>query len=841
VRNRALLKTRDLIHRESRIPFYKQIDLYSVDGGILIGVTGAMGKGFKLEGRDLLLESEAEINDFEIRMRKALNQLPAAASLHFIVRSQSGDQEILTEYADSVREKDAFTEKLVQSKISFYELNPLLKREVFLFVVIHPKRPAFRSTFFPDLSLAFGKKAKHLSELEYAKSKEALLEISREIKEGFQDLGLNLAPLLDHELLKYLYELLNPDYSEQTVPFHETLFSVRPGTLNRLSLRSRLLLTPPIVEDRFFYLSRFFHEGLSLAKLPEATSLKSMKDFEASLGKDYYLSVNIEVPDQGKLKARIKRDGNYKKARAFFSFSKDHEALAGAGETDDFLTEITGSEDRLFRVSFAVLARERERDALERRAQDILRNFKRLGDACGIRDHMNHDRIFLSFLPLQGDENPLSFTVTSEVLIHLLPIQSSWKGTPGLGILFKTYRDEPLRLDLFDPKLQAKHALMLGTTGSGKSFFTTQLLLHFLAGSQDHEVIVIDLGGSYRKLAQVLGGSYLEVECKEAFAFNPFPRKELLFPEGTDPDATFLQFLKELLQKMIAPERLWPASEKMILERAIWNVYGPLRKEESPFLGDLESSLRHFSAGDEEDTRKAYQFSKELSLFTEGEYGKILNRKGRFDFEAPFTVFDLRKISHYPELQELLLFIIPFALKRKFENLSIKKILVLDECWRLLKDAKGTELVEVFYRTARKMNAGVLSISQNPEDFLEAKIAGVIINNSPIKYILRLKKGYEKLASFGLHENEIRAIRELEARPGFYSEVFIKFDDRAVVAKLEPNPLDYWIATTDPLDLVEEDRLRRNSGNLNHFEILEKLGDQFPHGVKKGEETLHAR
>jgi conjugal transfer ATP-binding protein TraC len=551
------------------------------------------------------------------------------------------------------------------------------------------------------------------------------------------------------------------------------------------------------------------------------------------------LHITVQIPDQEKEKASIQIQGNLSKAEAFYSKTKKHKALQSIGESDELLAELAGTGDKLFNVWFAVLAKDESRDAAERRAREILRAFPRLGGARAIEDHMNHDRIFLSFLPLQGDDNPLYHRLKTDSLIHLLPLQASWKGSQNFGILLKTYRDEPLKLDLFDPKLPAKHAVMLGSTGSGKSFFTTHLLLYFLIESHTHEVIVIDVGGSYRKLAQVLGGSYLEVECSERYALNPFPRKESLFPEGKEADATFLAFLKELLQKMIAPRRLWSSSELMLLERAVGQAYASLRKEDSPLLGDIERVLRNFSVGDEEDRQKARQFAKELSLFTEGEYGKVLNRRGDFHFDSRFIVFDLRKISHYPELQELLLLIIPFALKRKLEAIEIKKILVLDECWRLLKETQGTELVEVFYRTARKMNAGVLSITQNPEDFLEAKIASSIINNSPIRYILRLKKGQEKLGLFGLNENEVAAVGELEVRPGFYSEAFIKFDERSVIVKLEPSPLDYWIATTDAVDLAEEARIRRDQ-TLGDLEILERLAREFPHGAGKAGEVQHA-
>ncbi len=841
MKTKLLIKTRDLIQKESKPSFLRDLDLYSIEEGILIGITGSLGYAFRLEGQDLLLKTDAEMEDFERKTRRFLNSLPEGTTLHFIVRSEKGDENALHEYANSIQVQNSLTQRFVRAKMEAYRESPFRKREVFLFVVIHPAGRKPRSSFLPDLSIAFGKKTHRFSELEYNTAKTVLLSISHEIAEGFRDLGFSIRPLTDFEVLKYLYELLNPVYVQEIASFEESTFYGIHDELDPVSLRSKLLLSPPVINDDYFYLGEYFHRTLNLRELPQSTCLKSMRNFEQALGKDnYFLALTLEVPDQEKEKAGIRRQGNFAMAKTFYSRSKDHDALAKAGETDELLTEIANTSDKLFYISCAVMVRSRGKEESLRLSREALRAFRRLGDAHGLEDHMNHDRLFLSFLPLQGSENPLAFLVRSETVTHLLPFHASWKGTEKIGLLLKTYRDEPLRLDLFDAKLPAKHAVMLGATGSGKSFLMNHLLLHFLMESEDHEVIVIDLGGSYRKVARVLEGSYLEVECSEKYALNPFPAKSLLFPEGKDADSTFLQFLKELLQQMISPQKVWSSSEKMILERAIGEVYRNLQKDEAPLLGDVEACLRNFQLGDEEDQRKAYQFAKELTLFTQGEYGKILNRRGRFDLNSRFTVFDLRKISQYPELQEIILLIIPFSLKRKFENLNMKKLLVLDECWQLLKETQGTELVELFYRTARKFNGAVLSISQNPEDFLESSIAGVMVNNSPVKYILRLKKGHEKLSLFGLNENEVQAARELEVKPGRSSEVFIKFDDKGVIAKLEPNALEYWVATTDPIDLAEERRLREECPKDTDLELLETLSTRFPHGVKKGEEVEHA-
>ena len=41
-----LTNLRDLVQREARMPFFRQIDLYRIEDGILIGVTGSLGMGF---------------------------------------------------------------------------------------------------------------------------------------------------------------------------------------------------------------------------------------------------------------------------------------------------------------------------------------------------------------------------------------------------------------------------------------------------------------------------------------------------------------------------------------------------------------------------------------------------------------------------------------------------------------------------------------------------------------------------------------------------------------------------------------------------------------------------
>ena len=70
----------------------------------------------------------------------------------------------------------------------------------------------------------------------------------------------------------------------------------------------------------------------------------------------------------------------------------------------------------------------------------------------------------------------------------------------------------PYHYDLFAGDVG--HTLVLGATGSGKSFLLNFLLVSALQYAP--RVLILDLGGSYRWLTSFLGGGYLELSPSEA-------------------------------------------------------------------------------------------------------------------------------------------------------------------------------------------------------------------------------------------------------------------------------------------------------------------------------------
>src|SRR5258708_34490962 len=81
-----------------------------------------------------------------------------------------------------------------------------------------------------------------------------------------------------------------------------------------------------------------------------------------------------------------------------------------------------------------------------------------------------------------------------------------------------TEHSTPYYVNLHDQDVA--HTLILGYTGSGKSF-----LLNFLIQNLQKDeplTYIFDLGGSYESLTPIFGGSYLNVRLEsQAFSINP--------------------------------------------------------------------------------------------------------------------------------------------------------------------------------------------------------------------------------------------------------------------------------------------------------------------------------
>ena len=179
-------------------------------------------------------------------------------------------------------------------------------------------------------------------------------------------------------------------------------------------------------------------------------------------------------------------------------------------------------------------------------------------------------------------------------LSFLFTLKNGEPISPHLGrealAVFETRHQTPYHFNLHVDDVG--HALVLGATGSGKSFLLNFLVTH--AQKYDPLTVIFDLGHSYRKLASLLQGSYLELGLRQRdLSINPFAL------EPTPENLHFLHAFSRVLLEGSDGYHLSEAEDRELYEA----VENPRARTQRRFT--LANLLRELAAPEQVDRRRA--------------------------------------------------------------------------------------------------------------------------------------------------------------------------------------------------------------------------------------------
>jgi type IV secretion system protein VirB4 len=323
------------------------------------------------------------------------------------------------------------------------------------------------------------------------------------------------------------------------------------------------------------------------------------------------------------------------------------------------------------------------------------------------------------------------------------------------------------------------HTLVLGATGSGKSFLLNFLITH--AQKYAPQTVVLDVGHSYRKLATLLAGRYLEVGLRQHnVTINPF---------ALDPTPEHLHFLHAFVRVLLEGDdgyRVSDLEDREIYE-AVENLYVLERTQRRLFT--LANLLPRALAG---RLHKWIGDGRYASLFDNVEDTLTVDRLQVFDFEA---------MRAYPVLLEPLLFYVLHRVVARIQDpaeAATFKVCVMDEAWRFIQHPTLRSYVQEGLKTWRKRNAAMILATQTVEDFSSTDLLRTIVESCPTKLLLANpaldRRHYAEL--FQLNEMELDLLTGLIPR----QQILLKRPDLAKVLTLTVDPKSYWIYTNTPID-----------------------------------------
>ena len=326
--------------------------------------------------------------------------------------------------------------------------------------------------------------------------------------------------------------------------------------------------------------------------------------------------------------------------------------------------------------------------------------------------------ILMKALPFGQDVKAVDLTkryqtLTSYELAEISPVLSDWKGTGTPIMNFISRNGQFMSIDLFD-SLTNYNATIAAKSGSGKSFLVNEMIMAYLAssgpnGEKGGRTWVIDVGRSYEKLCEALGGKFICFDDNAKFSLNPFPN--LTDETWNDQSDQLLAWVNAMASPGDNIDDVQSASISQYLTR-MWTKYK--QKLTITILADAMM---------EDKDPRISDVAKQLYPFTEeGPYGHFFSdKKEPVRFDNDFIVLELEELKGRKHLQQVVLLQLIGQIQNEMYlgKRDRRKLLIIDEAWDLLTGGAVTKFVEAGYRRFRKYSGAALTITQSVNDLYE--------------------------------------------------------------------------------------------------------------------------
>ena len=330
---------------------------------------------------------------------------------------------------------------------------------------------------------------------------------------------------------------------------------------------------------------------------------------------------------------------------------------------------------------------------------------------------------------------------------------------------------------------EVPHTLILGMTGSGKSYFCNFVLQN--AQKYNPLTFIFDIGGSFQSLTAIFGGSYLNVgQESRDFAINPF---------SLPPTKDNLQFIFSFLRVLIEgsddryridfkeERKLWDAINRLY-------VLEPEQRTVSNFgsiVGELKERLHRWTRG--------------------GQYGFLFDNVDDTLTFSRFQAFNFHGWDDAPEILEPLLFYVLHRATAEITDpnkLATFKVFLLDEAWLFLKNQTIRDYVVQAQKTWRKHNGAMILATQSLKEFEDSGLLPIVSESCPTKIFLANPEMDRDVYrdAFHLNDTELDLIAGL-VPPG---QMLIRKAQTSKKVQLNVDSISHWMATNNPRDNLKK-------------------------------------
>lgn len=325
-------------------------------------------------------------------------------------------------------------------------------------------------------------------------------------------------------------------------------------------------------------------------------------------------------------------------------------------------------------------------------------------------------------------------TMVTENVAALVPFNTQEVMVPG-GIYYGVNATSHELIIGSRTKLVNGNAMVIATSGGGKSMFVKQEILELYLRHPNAKFYIVDPENEYRPLVEALGGQVIDIAVDSNTFFNPLDvvmNDSITVPPHTQKS----EFLLTLCQQIMGTSAD-SFGDKSIVDNSLRNIYREFVKSgytaPCPTLADFWEDL----------LKQPHQRAQDIAL------GIQLYATGSMDLFAHQTNVDMNNRLICFNIQSLggnlrtiaMLCMLEYINTRVTANpctdVDAATWLYFDEIYLLLGNPESADYLQKSWRRFRKYNAYATGITQNLQDCLKNEIAYSMLSNSEFVCLLR--------------------------------------------------------------------------------------------------------
>lgn len=558
--------------------------------------------------------------------------------------------------------------------------------------------------------------------------------------------GSVLTPLTFEERMELMFRLMHPYNND---PYH-----IDFDELKKSGKSSKDSICPDFitVNRESLELGDIFCSVLYLETIPSMLSTEFVSSIMES---PYTMNVSIHFSGIPREKAiRMVRDQTVnintaiseqqrKASQKGYSIDLVAPDLAAAKEdAESLLSDLRARDQRLFRLTMvvAVYAHSQEEltsiiKSLEITAQSSLCTLRKLP--------YQQEAGFGATLPLCSNKLSVYRTLTTETAGLFMPFAVQRVMQKG-GFSYGIHAVSKNVIILNRLSYNSSCGLVLGQTGSGKSFAVKKEIMSVILGS-DADGFVVDPEGEYHGVAKLVDGEVIRLAAGGNMHINPLDLN-IRIADDDDPIAVKGDYLVSLVEIMYGSRYGLEPVEKSIIFRCTQKIYQPyleymhahpeldIDREQSPTLVDFYNALMQ----EAKTIPEAMNLALAIEQYCTGPMA-LFAQKTNVKLNKRLVVYDIKDIG--TNLKPLALQVcLQDIWNRTIENRKKNKRTWswFDEFHLLARSETAMQFIQQFYKRARKWGGVPTGITQNVEDMLQSAEARTLITNSEFVLLLNM-------------------------------------------------------------------------------------------------------